>query len=53
MIIAVLVVAVVLLFTIVIGIVLMNKGNSKLDNEKLTDDVSILLDENLMDEEII
>lgn len=44
---------VVLLFTVSIGVTLMRKNNKKVEtSEKMTDDVSILLD-NTMDDEII
>ncbi len=49
-----LLVIIVFLFTIVVGIILMRKGNSNsLTDEKMTDDVSTILEDNSMDEEII
>lgn len=50
------VVLIVILFTISIGIILMKKDNSNaVGKEKMTDDVSVLMDEknNVMDDEII
>lgn len=43
-------IGIVLLFTIVIGVILMHKDNRV---EKLTDDVSVLSQEKIIDDEII
>lgn len=52
----ILLIVIVVLFIAAIGVILMKKDNSNaVGKEKMTDDVSVLMDEknNVMDEEII